>query len=205
MLRKLRSLFTFIAFVSLSAISIGAGVIVYQYRLNDPEAADGHALFRWLVTRELRNESSQTQQKLLRRLEVELRTGIGNVDQVKESLTPSREAQLRRNLELLGNLWFRQQSAIFATLPKEERGAFIDERLIQLQDLAAVYQALSKTPPGQPGPKAGDTGSLLRALALVSKWIEAAAPHEQKQMHAFLGAVQARFFSRQFGFGKSGA
>ena len=205
MLRRLRNVITFAVLVSLSAVSIGAAAIVYIYRLPDPEAADGNALFRWLVTRELRNESRQTQLKLLRRLEVELRTGVSNVDEVKENLDPAREAQLRRNLELLGSLWFRQQAATFAALPNEERNAFIDERLLQLQDLATIYQTLAGGQSGQTSAKGGDAGSLFRALALVNKWIEGAAPQEQKQMHAFIGAVQARFVSRRFGLGKSGA
>jgi hypothetical protein len=106
---------------------------------------------------------------------------------------------------LLGNLWFRQQAATFASLPKEDRDAFIDDRLLQLQDLAGIYQTLAGGQSGQNPTKGGDSGSLFRALALVNNWIEGAAPHEQKQMHAFVGAVQARFVSRRFGLGKSGA
>ena len=205
MLRKLRTLLTALVLASLTAISLGAAAVVYIYRLPDPEIADGEGLFRWLVTRDVRNESRVTQQKLLRRLEAELHSGIEDVDRVKESLDATREAQLRKNLEYMGNLWFRERAAAYARTPEGERNAFIDDQIAQLQNLGTVYQSLSTNSSKSSGSRPGDLALMLSLMKIVNAWIEAAEPADKAQMHQFFGAVQSRVLARRFGLGRPGA
>jgi hypothetical protein len=132
-----RSTLRLVAIVALGGAAI-FGLWVID-RLPDPATADGSGLIRWLVTRDLSQESAATRSVLVERLAGELRRGIA-WGEVQQQLSTERRALVGRNIEVLIEQWFHDTVAAYYEQPEAQRTAYVDEQIDRLFDARAKQQ-----------------------------------------------------------------
>lgn len=127
----------------IGAVLLGA-VPMWHYGLPHPDHSDREELLRWLVTRDLANESESVQRALLTRIEAEFR-GEADWGGVSGRMEPEHRAQLRENVPVLLRCWFKQRSDEFHRLPADKRLAYLDDVMATLALFGGVGQ-LCETP-----------------------------------------------------------
>jgi hypothetical protein len=109
----------------LLAAGVGAAVPFLVPRLPDPAVANRDELLRWLVARDLANESPETCLALVLRLEDEFRDGV-DWDALNEKTTEAQRQQLWKNIPQLFGPWLSDKAETYARLAKTERPKFMD-------------------------------------------------------------------------------
>jgi hypothetical protein len=193
-IKKHRGILTSMAVGALALASLTAAVLAYLQRLPDPETADRRGLLRWLVVRDLRREPAERQQVLVVRLEKELRDRV-DLRKAASRLNPGQRDQLRRNVDLLAELWFRNQVERFFAQPAAERQQFLAAQLADIQTSGVLDQLylLTHTEEAGDDPDAPSPGvRLARLLGRVERWMNEASPADRQRMGQFVAAVQAQ-------------
>ncbi|MBN1909528.1 MAG: hypothetical protein JW818_07315 [Pirellulales bacterium] len=171
--------------VGMTAAAVAAAVWVY-WPLPDPAEADRDALFQWLVTRDLSQESYQTRRVLARRLDEETQSDIA-WDDVGDQISEPYRKQLWANIPLLLQPWLRDKIDAYYATPPADRPAFLDNVL----DTVTRWNGLKHLCPE------GDDFNLTAMLLTQIKDMQAKAdPTERAQINGFLLAVQARWWFR---------
>ncbi|MEA1951881.1 MAG: hypothetical protein U9N87_10880, partial [Planctomycetota bacterium] len=126
---------TFLATGLLLTIVVGLAW-VYNSRLPDPEHAGCDELVRWMVTRDLRQESAHTRKVLALRLESEF------VDVDWQGLDGRMSVEHRRrlwaNLPLLLKPWFMNKLDDYNNRDAAERQACIDALIDRMAELSCM-------------------------------------------------------------------
>ena len=168
------------------------GAFLYATRMPDPATADLRGLLRWLVTRDLSQEPSEIQEQILVRLEVELRQGF-DVSGAREQLTVDQRAQLLKNADHLGRLWFlKQVDRYFAQIDAERLG-FLDQLIDEVQQ-SGVVKTLSALMA-----KDGQSASESMWISLrgrIEQWTARMEPKRKAQAEQFVAAVQGSLLLR---------
>jgi hypothetical protein len=171
--------------------SLAFAVVAYLKRLPDPETADRRGVFRWLVESDLRNEPSETQRVILRRVESELLKGIDFRD-IASKLNDAQRRQLLENADLLAGLWFRRQADRYFGASTSDRPNVLGDQIAQIHRLGIIDQlsALENA-----GPANGGTATAATTLATrIDRWLAEASPHERPRLAQYFAAVRDRMF-----------
>jgi len=193
---------------ALLILVVVAAIYVLNPPLPKPAEADREEIVRWLVTRDLGRESSETRQILARRLEEEFGSGV-DWESTKTQLSESQRNQLWENVVLLLEPWLLDKTQHYSQLPATERTAFLDELL----DTVAIWRNIetlcgqTKDPgvathtqsSGQdvPSNAAGRQQSLIeRFFSQAEKCKAEAQPEDRQKIDEFLVAVQGRWLVR---------
>lgn len=193
-MRKRPGIFLAIGFLVLAGVSGAAGGYLYWNRLPDPATADREGLVRWLVARDLTQESLELRQTLAVRLEEEVYAGAKMSEPADGQLSSAQAELLRRNIELLVEDWFRMKAADYQTTPPANRVAELDRQLDGLQNSGIVDQVLAAQ---QDQEKPADPVQAMNRLVQKMKvWVERTAPQQRDEVRQFAAAVQGRIFVR---------
>lgn len=194
------------------------------YRLPDPAAADRQGLLRWVVTRDLSEESVQVQRTLVHRFEQEFSSGRP-IDWLKtrSRVSPPQFDRLCKNLPILLQVWFQQRAEDYDHLVGQDRIAYLDttlEKILRWQNVLeldslqnATGQAAGTSPlrpdpdlhgapasqetqraPSQAGSK---TSSLAKLAAWMERWKQSAEPDERRRVEGLTAALKARWLYRR--------
>jgi hypothetical protein len=183
-----RRVFGVLLLAVLLATVVGAAVPFLLPGLPDPAVAGRDDLFRWVVTRDLAQETPETRVVLARRLEQEFSTGVDW--SILESATEAQRRQLWKNLPPLFGAWLRDKAAAYAQLPERQRTKFMDGIFAAV----ASWQGVERYEP-RPGDSASaGTGGLLRIFAdQMQECQRGASAQERDRLSRFFWALQARF------------
>lgn len=184
--------------IAVLLLPVGGGVAYFVQRivcppLPDPAVADRDQLVRWLVLRDLSQESPETRRVLVERLEAEFR-GAPNWSQVADRLNESQREVLWNNLVLLLEPWFLEKADRYSQLAVADRPPYVDQfldRVAQWRRADAIRYG-----PGQDGAqRAGLAQSLLDQ---VEQWKQRADPTQRARIDEFLRDVELRWIMRKF-------
>ncbi|MEX0867244.1 MAG: hypothetical protein WD030_07790 [Pirellulales bacterium] len=182
-----------IASGSLMALVVVGAVVGYQVlnqRLPDPATADREGLLKWMVLRDLSEQPDVIQQRLVDRLENELRVGV-DLKRVDTEVNEQRRRLFWRNVDFLLERWFRDHVAAFHQLPKAERGDYIRSTVDDLltwdfvQNWRAEYED-----------EGGDAAMLSRCEQNVLRWGQRASPELAEQYQHAVVHVKADLMVR---------
>ena len=197
-MRKTGLILTVVLAVLLTAASTTAIVVYRRTRLADPATADREGLLRWLVTRDLAQESPQIRQTLARRLDHEF-GGDESFDwqAVAKRLDETQIVTLSKNVPLVIEPWFVDRADEFARLPKAERTAFLD-RVIEKVRLWATAGTLKPASQAKSSSKSSLSGASLLPMLMerLEAWKQQAEPDQRQRMMEFVGAIQFRWLQR---------
>ncbi|MEX0938430.1 MAG: hypothetical protein WDZ59_11270 [Pirellulales bacterium] len=176
--------------VLMAALSAAAGVYSLMFRLPSPAEADVEGLFRWLVTRDLADESSEIRRQLIARLEPELDRGI-ELSSVEDRLDREQLAQFEKNIDRLLADWYVTQCQTYFATPTDQRRQHLDALLDRVSawnvsELLAQFEAVSDT---RAAPK---QNPLLQLSQRMNSWNAEAAPEQQAALKKFQADLQAR-------------
>ncbi len=165
-------------------------------RLPAPEEADQRGLVRWLVTRDLEEEEVETQNRLLARVEAELRTGV-DLASAQSELTPEQFQQLLRNADILARRWFAGQVDRYFGQPEELRAEFLEGQIDELQGsgIGQSLASLTAEAGGKPEGVSG-TGGWTKLSGRVERWISSFDEKNQSKARRWVAAAQSALFLR---------
>jgi hypothetical protein len=192
-MRSPRGILTVLAAAALLAV---AAVVAYGLlwpRLPDPRVADREGLFRWLVLRDLSEESLETQQILAERLEGELQAGL-DCRSTTGRLDDAQRQRLWNNILVLLEPWFIGKVDTYYTLPGAERAAYLDQFIAAVSAWQGV-DALRppQADPPQPGP--GNGGLIGLLLTRIDQWKAGADGQQKDRIHKFVAATETRWLA----------
>ncbi len=188
-----RRSFTVTAILMLLAMGSGAASwALWQQRLPDPATADTEGLMRWLVTRDLSDEPIAIRQRLLTRLEKELRAGV-DLQSVDEQVSEQRRELFWQNVDVLLEDWFRQETVQFAQIsdPVKQK-SYIETKLDEMLAWRSVQQ-LRANFESKPG---GEFALLQQCQERTTKWINTAPPGDAKEMKDLSAALRQAILLR---------
>lgn len=199
-MRKHRGILTIAALLALGGISLGVGLELYlQHRLPDPEQADLDGLMRWLVVRDLAEESAETRQKIVRRLEWLLDEQDAEEPlQISDVLDQIDEEQTERfwsNVYLLTEIWFLEHVERYDRLSETERPVFIAGMI----DRVTAWGVLASVPIADP--RAADADFATQAILIrrqIEPWVNGQAEEDRRKVKQFLDGVSTQLMARQF-------
>ena len=220
MFLRRRGILIGIGILALATVSLAATVQVYFFRLPDPSEADGPGIIRWMVTRDLSQESPDTRRRLLIRVlevidgqDLTADSGKGSID---DQLGPQYRDIFWKNVDTLLEEWFHMQAERYAAAHVSDQTALLDQILNDAQGLASFQKQDSKktegseNEPEQAQTAAGsssedknapETDSIAAAatfIQTINKWVDRAPPEKQKQLRHFAAALQARIAVKSF-------
>ena len=173
----------------------GGVAIPYLYpSLPDPAIADRDGLFRWLVVRDLGQESAETRRVLAHRLEEECSTGI-DWEAAGQGLDEPQRRRVWNNIVLLLQPWFVQKRDYYFELDQNDRPAYLD----RLLDTFEIWQGVDALCPDETEDdgSSGEKRELLSVLSThVQQWKEASPREERQRTDRFLWAIQSRWVLR---------
>ena len=185
--RGIIRLATFLAICLLLCIIAGSAW-VYSSQLPDPEHANRDELLRWLVTRDMGQESVHTRAVLARRLDSEFVDvdweGLG------EKMSAEHRHQLWKNMPWLLEPWFMDKLDGYDKCNETQRQAYVDGIIDRMSELSGM-NCLREKSENNSSPK-------LTQLLIenVEVWKNQAPPAEKKRIGQFFAAIQTRWLLR---------
>ena len=178
---------TFLGTGFVLAVVVGS-VWVYSSRLPSPENANRQELLRWLVTRDLGEESAHTREVLARRLDSE----FVDVDwgSLNSQMSDEHRRQLWANLPLLMKPWLMDKLEVYISRDETQRAAFVDDFIDRVIELGGMDRL--REPNG-----GGHSPGLMQLFVERAKTCkEQAGTKRRQQMSQFIAAIQARWIIR---------
>ncbi|MDZ4818994.1 MAG: hypothetical protein SGJ20_08485 [Planctomycetota bacterium] len=175
-----------------------AGFVYNAQRLPNPNEADLNQLVRWLVTKDLRQESPQTKDELLDGLEQQIQTPIRSAD-VQSQLTAPQQTLLMSNADVLAERWFHRQVDQYFAQPEATRPAYLDKQIDEIQgsQLVQSLAGLAENETASGDTKAGNKSAIWIAIQQRAKsWIERAEKYRRRRCQQFVDAVQQHLLMR---------
>ncbi len=186
-----RGVFAIVSVVVLVIVVSLIGWRTWAMYLPDPAHADGPALMRWLVLKEMADEPWRQQVVVVDRLAEALHEGISSSTDAASLSEPRRE-RLLRNLELSKRIWFETCVDRYDCCPAAERWDFVDvqvETVLLWANLSVSGTAADQTADTQTGETARPRhAATLRFFNELEGWIAEAKPERAAVMRR---AVQA--------------
>ncbi len=199
-MRKHRVVLILAALVLAAAlgVTVTAAVQIYCYRLPDPALADREDLIRWLVMRDLCNESIHIQRTLASRLEEEFSQDI-DWEATASQLDSLQRERLWRNVLVLLEPWFDDKVDAYFTLSPAERPTYVDRLLTTIGVWSNIESLRTDSRPSAADgePKEASSGLLAVLARKTEQWKQRAEPDRRKQMNQFILAVQCRWLVRR--------
>ncbi len=169
-----------------------------KLQLPDPATADREGLVRWLVLRDLQQESPEVRATLLRRLEEEARRDLDPAS-FRLKLDRRYQEQLWANTLTLIEIWYSNRVDAYQAASATDRSKFLDETIIEImqwKSLAALQPEQNADPSAVPS----DEIALLKIFAeQVAIWKERASPQRRKEITEFDAALRGRWMLHTFG------
>ena len=180
---------TFLAICLILGIIAGSAW-VYSSQLPAPEHANRDELLRWLVTRDLGQESAHTRAVLARRLDSE----FVDVDWEKlgEQMSVEHRQRLWENMPCLLEPWFMGKLDGYGQCDEARRQAYVDAIIDRMSELSGM-NCLRETSESQSSPKLAEL-----LMENVEQWKKQAPPEKKQRMGEFLAAIQTRWLIRTF-------
>lgn len=151
-----------------------------------------HAVFdgvmHWLATRDLQTQPAELRREMADCVAAQLRADA-QLQDVCGEVGSAGALRLRENCIVLLREWLTTQARLHAGLPREERTAFVDALIddVERWNVGALLAEQES-----PSPAA----SWAQAAAQIERWIAAADPNDQDALRALHLAVQTRLFAR---------
>jgi hypothetical protein len=194
MIRGRYGFLTAVVVVATLSAAAGAGYLLAYSPLPDPSVATRQQLFQWLVLRDLSQESAETRQKILVRLDTEFEN-IGDLDATIANLEHSHRQMLWHNVGVLLDPWLLGKSQQYSQLPASQRTGYIDRFLDRAELWNQVGAACLKNGPSEGQNR--DSSVSKRVMEQIQQCSNRAGPEQRQQIGAFMAAVQARWLWRQ--------
>lgn len=131
-----RRLFALVILACLAAAGCSTWLMVFQ--LPHPRSANRDQLLRWLVLRDVANESEEIQIALIDRIEEELLAGI-EIDDGDQTVSRKYVDRLNANSIQLQSVWFHRRVIDYANCKPDQRIGFL-QRQIQVVAQWSVLQ-----------------------------------------------------------------
>ena len=176
------------------SVAAGAGFLMVYSPLPDPAVATRHDFFRWLVLRDLSEESMEIRQKILNRVDSEFENA-GDLGATIESMEDSHRQMLWHNVTVLLEPWLLGKVEQYSQLPASQKADYIDRFLDRAEQWNKIGSACLQNGAKQ-GPKGGSSAGQL-IVAQIAQCSNRAVPEQRRQVAAFMAAVQARWLWRQ--------
>jgi hypothetical protein len=166
-----------------SAIAVWAAT-----RLPPPEHARGRDLVRWLVMRDLREESEATRRALVLQLELYLQ------DAAELSATTEMDAEQRWNLQsnvavLLAD-WLRISTERFQQLEFADRAAYLDQQLRLVERVCELGRLWSHS-----AEDTADSEATVELVATVERAVAQAPRSDRQQFELYVRAMKVRWLA----------
>jgi hypothetical protein len=188
-----RGVLWLLALAALLAAGVGAGRFLFRPGLSDPAVADSDELLRWLVTRDLGQESARTRLVLVQRLEQEFRAGV-DWEALNQQMTDAHRKQLWNNIPLLLGPWLSEKASHYSQLPVTQRLKFIDGVIDSL--LAWRGADRLQTAQSSEASSSQSRGVVSVFLEQVEECRRNADVRQREHISQFLAALQLRFLMR---------
>lgn len=199
---KRRGILLAMGVLALATVSVAATVQLLYFQLPEPEIADGPGLIRWMVSRDLNQETPDLRRRLLTRIKQILDDVLAASDKpIDEQFDPEYRPQFWSNVDVLMQEWFYQQAELYAATPISERPAMLDESLSEARLLSGFQ-------PARPAP-ANDvavstshaTDPMSSAVQLMKKmntWLQQAPQGREPMLRDFATAINKRIAAQTF-------
>ncbi len=192
---------TLTVLVSAAMIVAGAVAAAMLYRpLPAPEQANRDQLLRWLVLRDLSQESEETRAVLVCRLDQEFATGEIDFAATGENLSPEHRQRLWRNVELLMEPWFIDKLQGYLATESDQRVAYLERLIDTIEHWRKIEILRPEATPGADDESLASVGAtkgfVPTFFAQVGKWQQQTTPERRQQATEFLMALQMRWFMR---------
>ncbi len=180
--------------IAMLSVAAGAGFLMVYVPLPDPAVATRQELFRWLVLRDLSQESMEIRQKILSRVDIEFKDA-DDLGSTIQNMDDSRRRMLWHNITVLLEPWLLDKVEQYSQLPVAQQIDYIDRFLDRAELWNKIGTACLKKSAKQ-GPKSGSSASQL-IMEQIEQCSNHAPPEQRRRIGAFMTAVQARWLWRQ--------
>ena len=176
---------------SLVAMVIGSSAIALwaAYRLPAPEHATERDLMRWLVTRDLRAESRDTQRALIRRFEHHL-ADANDLGASSSELNDERRAMLEINVDVLLPEWVALGTERYEALASPTSVDFLDRQLLLVERVSDLYAVITRS-----SRDASGADAVLELVDAVDEIVGRATLDKQESFGRFVRAMKLRWFT----------
>jgi hypothetical protein len=162
---KRRGILLAICLLALATMSVAATVQLLYFQLPEPEVADGPGLIRWMVSRDLSQETPELRRRVLARIKTVLPDVLAASDTpIDEQFDPKYRPQFWSNVDVLMKEWYYEQAEIYAATPEAERPAMLDQSLAEAKNLSGFKPAMSSATADSAGAEPTLPDSLKSAL-----------------------------------------
>jgi hypothetical protein len=193
-MKRFHGILTIVISLAMAVLVGAAGLMMFWPRLPDPATADREGLFRWLLTRDMSEQSPEIQLALARRLEQELMSGL-DFRQSVQDLNEAQRGRLWDNIRVLMKPWFMHEVDDYHRFSNTEQSDLVDRFL----DVLAALQGLESLLPGQavsPDPPASQSDLMRTLMGQVDQWKAEVSAQQREQIDKFLSAVKMRWLMR---------
>ena len=190
-----------IGILALATVSLAATVQVFFLQLPEPEEADGRGLIRWMIIRDLSQETPELRRRLLVRIDEVLGGNQLGSGSINDQLDPQYQPRFWSNVDVLLQEWFYVQSEHYAAASPEQRTAMLDEILDEAKGLSN-FQSDSPQEQTDPNIASGEQNAddpltaVAKFMEKMNGWIECAPPAYRQDVRHFAAALQARMAVR---------
>jgi hypothetical protein len=199
---KRRGILLAMGVLALATVSVAATVQLLYFQLPEPDVADGPGLIRWMVSRDLSQETPELRRRLLTRIKQILDDVLAASDKpIDEQFDPKYRPQFWSNVDVLMQEWFYQQAELYAATPTSQRPAMLDQSL----DEARLLSGFQPAPPTLAGDaaasKSRESDPISSALELMKKmnvWLEQAPKDREPMLRQFALALNKRIAAQTF-------
>lgn len=171
---------------------------LWHYRLPSPEDSDRDQLLRWLVTRDLGQESAAVRGALIERIEEEFRQEF-DWNAVSGRMEVEHRRQLAENVPVLLRTWLAEKGREFSKVPAEARLAYLDDLLETIRLLGGVSKLCEGHETGSTGAASDSSQPLMvRLESQLNHWQKDADPQSRAETAELLLALRCRWLMQRW-------
>jgi hypothetical protein len=176
---------------ALVAMAIGSSALAVWavYRLPAPEHATGRDLLRWLVTRDLREESEETHRALVRQLEVYLQD-TQDLGASAAEMNDERRTLLESNVSVLLPQWLHLGAERYAQLDPDKQPALLDEQLLLVERVADMSRLWNGS-----AQNTSTANPIFELVATIEEIIAAAPADDRAALDQYVRAMKLHWFT----------
>ena len=167
--------------ILIATVLVTSGIVGWMawmtLSLPEPQHASRSQLLKWLVMRDLADESRHTRRALIERFQQELLAGqrfAARSDQVHAS----RRVQLLANVDLLQRDWFEWAAERYGRCEQDERLPYLERQIQTVLSWTQVEADLAETTASAEKSKS----SLGHFFQRIENWLDEAADKQRKKM-----------------------
>jgi hypothetical protein len=189
-----RGFLALLALLIFVAAALGGAIPFIYHDLPYPAKANRQELFRWLIAKDLAQESSSTRLALAQRLESEFASGL-DWNSVEAKIDDSQRTLLLKNIPCVLRPWILEKAAAYERLSEDRRRGVLDRLLDTLEVWQGVEKLLPR--PTSNAPETAKPSSLTAILLQEMENLQKEVPVAQrKQVDRLWVAMQTRWILR---------